>query len=151
MTIRDGIDVDLEERVRKDLRFLFSDYAATISSNSLEAFGNSTVTVSVGNLEFQFLKNNRDGEFRVSIAPRNGHGVWELIHVALAASTGEDAATLKVPISYQDNPTDPTYIGLTKLALVLQSRFENLNYAFAPENYPSTHSRMVQIERRVHP
>jgi hypothetical protein len=71
--------------------------------------------------------------------------------VALAASTGEDAATLTVPISYNDDPATLSYIGLTTLAAVLKPRFERLNHAFAPENYPATHSRMVQIERAVHP
>ena len=144
-------DVDLERRVRHDLAFIFEEHGATVSVNTLEAFGNSEITVTAGNLEFQFAKNDRDQEFRVVVAPRNGHGVWELLHIALAASTGEDAATLTVPISYHDDPATLSYIGLTALAAVLKPRFERLNRAFAPENYPATHSRMVQIERAVHP
>ncbi len=144
-------DVDLERRVRRDLAFLFEEHGATVSANTLEAYGSSEITVMVGNMEFQFARNERDHEFRVAVAPRNGHGVWELLHVALAASTGEDAATLTVPISYNDDPATLSYIGLTTLAAVLKPRFERLNRAFAPENYPTTHSRMVQIERTVHP
>lgn|SRR5438105_12396395 len=144
-------DAELETTIRRDLVFLFRDWAATVSSNTREAFGNSEVTIGVQNLEFQFLKNNRDNEFRVAVAPRSGHGVWELIHVALAASTGESAATLKAPILYHDNPASLSYIGLTNLASVLEPRFERLNRAFAPENYPNTHSRMVEIERLIHP
>jgi len=83
-------DADLEQRIRRDLVFLFDKHGATVSSNTLEAFGNSQITVAVGNLEFQFAKNDRDGEARVMVGPRNGHGVWELLRVALAASTGED-------------------------------------------------------------
>jgi hypothetical protein len=144
-------DVDLERRVRYDLAFLFEEHGATVSANTLEAFGNSEITVTAGNLEFQFAKNNRDQEFRVAVAPRNGHGVWELLHIAIAASTGEDAATLTAPISYHDDPAALSYIGLTTLAAVLKPRFEHLNRAFAPENYLATHSRIVQIERAVHP
>ena len=144
-------DVDLERRVRHDLAFLFEEHGATVSANTLEAFGNSEIMVIAGNLEFKFAKNDRDQEFRVVVAPRNGHGVWELLHVALAASTGEDAATLTVPISYNDDPAMLSYIGLTTLAAELKPRFERLNRAFAPENYPATHSRMVQFERAVHP
>jgi hypothetical protein len=107
--------------------------------------------VIAGNLELKFAKNERDQEFRVVVAPRNGHGVWELLQVALAASTGEDAATLTVPISYNDDPAMLSYIGLTTLAAELKPRFERLNRSFAPENYPATQSRMVQIERAVHP
>ncbi len=106
---------------------------------------NSEIMVVVGNLEFKFAKNDRDQEFRVAVAPRNGHGVWELLHVALAASTGEDAATLTVPISYNDDPATLSYIGLTALAAELKPRFARLNRAFAPENYPATHSRMVKL------
>ena len=82
-------------------RFSFDEHGATVGANTLDAFGNSEILVRAGNLEFQFAKNDRDQEFRVAVAPRNGHGVWELLHVALAASTGEDAATLTVPMSYQ--------------------------------------------------
>jgi hypothetical protein len=144
-------DVDLEGRVRNDMAFLFEEHGATVSANTLQAFGNSEITVTVGNLEFQFAKNDRDQEFKVRVAPSNGTGVWELPHVALAASTGEDAATLIVPISYNDDPAAVSYIGLTRLAAELKPRFERLNRAFAPENYPATHFRMVQIERAVHP
>jgi hypothetical protein len=44
-----------------------------------------------------------------------------------------------------------SYIGLTRLASVLEPRFEPVNEVFAPVNYPATHSRMMQIERVVHP
>jgi len=105
----------------------------------------------VGNLEFQFAKNERDGEYRTVVGPRNGHGVWELLQVALAASTGEDPANLSVPISYSDDPAGLSYTGLAKIASVLKPRFDRLNEAFAPENYPATRSRMAQIERVMHP
>jgi hypothetical protein len=144
-------DVELEQRVRTDLAFLFEEHGAVVSANTREAFGSSEIIVKAGNLEFQFAKNNRDQDFRVSVAPGNGNGVWELLHVALAASTGEDAATLTVPISYNDDPATLSYVGFTRLAAALKPRFDSLNRAFAPENYPSTHSRMVQIERAVHP
>jgi len=144
-------DADLEQRIRRDLVFLFDERGATVSSNTLEAFGNSQITVAVGNLEFQFAKNDRDGEARVMVGPRNGHGVWELLHVALAASTGEDVAVLTYPISFSDDPASLHYIGLASLAACLKPRFERLNDAFAPQNYPDTHVRMAHIERIAHP
>ena len=151
-------DSELEERVCRDLAFLFDQYGATVSSNTREAFGNSEVTVAVGNLEFKFAKNDRDGEFRVVVGPRNGLGLWELLHVALAASTGEDPANLSFPISYSDDHSGSSplglglsCVGLTRLASVLEPRFGRLNEAFAPVNYPATHARMTQIERVVHP
>ena len=144
-------DVDLEQRVRRDLAFLFEEQGATVRSNTLQDFGNSEVIVAAGNLDFQFAKNPRDGETRVAVGPRNGHGVWELLHVALAAATGEDAMSLTFPISYSDDPAKLSYVGLTRVAEVLRPRFERLDSAFAPDNYFVTHSRMMQIERLVHP
>jgi len=144
-------DADLEQRVHRDLAFLFEVHEAIVTSNTLQAFGNSKVTIAVGNLEFQFAKNQRDNDFRISVSPRDGHGVWELLHIALAASTGEDPVALTFPISYRDDPIRLSYIGFTRLASVLKPRFECLNEAFSSENYPATHARMVQIERRVHP
>jgi hypothetical protein len=146
-----GLDSDLEERVRRDLAFLFDHYGATVSSNTLQAYGVSEVSVVVGHLEFQFAKNDREGDRRAVVGPRNGHGVWELLVVALAASTGEDPIALNFPISYSDDPAGLSYIGLTLLASVLKPRLDRLNEAFAPENYPTTRSRMVEIERIVHP
>jgi hypothetical protein len=105
----------------------------------------------VGNLEFQFAKNDRDGEARVMVGPRNGHGAWELLRAALAASTGEDASVLTFPISFSDDPATLPYVGLTSLAACLKPRFERLNDAFAPQNYPDTRVRMARIERIAHP
>lgn len=144
-------DAELEQRVRRDLAFLFDEHGATVSDSTVGAFGISQVRISVGNLEFEFERNDRDQDFLAVVGPRNGLGVWELLHVALAASTGEDVATLTVPISYSDDPATLSYIGLTKLAAVLKPRFEHLNQAFAPENYPATHSKMIETERIVHP
>jgi hypothetical protein len=130
-------DLDLEQRVRRDLAFLFDQYGATLDSNALEAYGNSEVSVGAGNLELQFVKNERDGEYRTTVVgPRNGHGVWEQLQVALAASTGEDPANFSVPISYSDDPAGLSYTGLAKLAFVLKPRFDRLDKAFAsyPEN-----------------
>ena len=149
-TLQSG-DADLEQRVHRDLAFLFEMRGAIVTSNTLQAFGNSEVTIAVGNLEFQFAKNRRDDDFRISVGPRNGHGVWESLHIALAASTGEDPGALTFPISYSDDPVKLSYVGFTGLASVLKPRFERLNEAFSSENYPATHARMVQIERRVHP
>ena len=142
--------MDLEERVRRDLKFLFEEHGATVRANTLDAFGNSEITVAVGNLEFQFVRDERNQEFQVAVAPGSGHGVWELLQVALAASTGEDPATLTVSLLFNDDPASLSYIGLTSLAALLKPRLEQLNRAFGPENYPATHSRMVQIERMVH-
>ena len=144
-------DSGLEQMVRRDLAFLFDQHGAIVSSNTVQAYGNSEVLVAVGNLEFQFAKNDRDGENRAVVGPRNGHGVWELLSVALAASTGENANTLSCPVSYRDDPAALSYIGLTKLASLLKPRFDRLNEAFAPENYAATNLRMVQIEHELHP
>ena len=94
----------------------------------------------MGLLEFQFAKNDRDGECRAVVGPRDGYGVWELIPVALAASTGETPNTLTFPISYSDDPARLSYIGLARLATVLKPRIDRLNEAFGPENYPTTRS-----------
>ena len=134
-----------------DLRFLFDQHSAMVMSNTLQPYGNSEVSIAVGNIEFQFAKNDRDGENRAFVGPRNGHGVWEMLAVALAASACEDVKTLIYPVSYSADPATLTYIGLTNVAELLKPRLDRLNEAFAPENYPATHSRMVQIERKTHP
>ena len=144
-------DLDLEERVRRDLAFLFDQYEAKIGSNTREDHGSSQLSIVVGNLEFQFEKNDRGVENTALVGPRNGHGIWELLVVALAASTGEDPMTLKFPISYSGDPAGLSYVGLSRLASVLKPRFDRLNEAFSPENYPATHARMVKIERILHP
>jgi len=144
-------DSELEQRIRRDLAFLFDRYGAVIDSNTVEKYGNSEVLVGVGNLQFQFAKNERDSSSRVVVGPRNGHGIWELLHVALAASTDEDSAKLTCPISYTDDPANMSYIGLSKLASVLEPRFEKLNDAFAPDSYQALRSRTAQLERILHP
>jgi hypothetical protein len=102
-------------------------------------------------VDLKFTNNKRDADYRIMAAPRKVDGVWELLHVALAASTGDDANSLVVPIYYDDEPTELSYVGLTRLAEIMKPRFAQLERAFAPENYPATHSRMVEIERLVHP
>jgi hypothetical protein len=68
-------DADLERRVRRDLAFLLEEHGAAVSASTLEAFGNSEITVIAGNLGFKFAKNERDHEFQVVVAPRDRHGV----------------------------------------------------------------------------
>ena len=133
------------------MKFLFDQHGAMVKSNTVARYGNSELLIVVGNLEFQFAQNERDGENRIWVGPRNGHGVWEILFVALAASTGEDVKVLTCPVSFSDDPATLTYIGLTKVAELLEPRFDRLNQAFAPQNYASTHSLMVQIERKAHP
>jgi hypothetical protein len=145
--------VSLEERVRRDLGFLFSEHGATVTSNTAQAFGTSELTLDVRNVAFKFTKNKRDADYRVVVAPRNADGVWELLHVALAAATGDDAKSLIVPVfyDYDDEPSQFSYVGLTRVAEILRPRFVRLDSAFDPQNYPATYWRMVQIERLVHP
>ena len=146
-----GKDSDLEQRVRRDLSFLFDRYGAAVTSSTAEPHGIFQVSVAIGHLEFRFSRNERDGEDLVQVAPRDGRGIWELLDVALAASSGEDVKTLNCPVSFTDDPDLLSYLGLTRLASVLRPRLEHLNDAFAPENYPATRLRMAQIERSIHP
>ncbi len=81
------------------------------------------------------------------VAPRDGRGVWEFIHVALAASTGKDVRSLRAPFSYTDDPGTVSYVGRSRLGSVLQPRFDQLNDAFAPKSYEGTRLRMAHIER----
>jgi hypothetical protein len=144
-------DVALEQRVRRDLEFLFLKYGATVTANTVESFGISELTVETDNVELKFTKNNRDADYRVLVAPRRIDGVWELLQVALAASTGDDAKSLVVPAYFDDEPAELSYVGLTRVAEIMRPRFAQLERAFAPENYRATHTRMVEIERLVHP
>jgi hypothetical protein len=54
--------------------------------------------LNAGNVEFKFAKNKRDADYSILVAPRETDGVWELLHVALAAATGDDARSLIVPV-----------------------------------------------------
>jgi hypothetical protein len=141
----------LEERVRRDLDFLFADHRARVVSRTAQPFGISEVTVATRNLELKFESNPRDADYRVLLGPHNTSGVWELLHVALAAATGEQPKSLMAPFSYTDEPSDLAYVGLTRVAEILKPRLAQLELAFAPENYAKTHSRAVEIERSVHP
>ncbi len=144
-------DVALEQRVRRDLDFLFVEYGATVTANTVEPFGISELTVETDSVELKFTNNKRDADYRILAAPRNVHGVWELLYVALAAATGDEANSLVVPVCYSDEPSELSYVGLTRVAEIMKPRFGQLERAFAPENYPATRSRMVEIERLVHP
>jgi hypothetical protein len=148
---RNASDVSLELRVHHDLDFLFTDYGATVTSNTVEAFGICELMVEVGNVVFKFTNNKHDADYRILVAPRNADGIWELLHVALAAATGDDARSFIAPVNYGDEPSQLSYVGLTRVAEVLRPRFKQLDSAFEPKNYPATRSRMVQIERLVHP
>lgn len=140
---------NLEIRIRRDLDFLFSREGATFRNREMDSRGNVEAEVEAGNVAFQFAWNIRDGEDRVMVAPRDGRGVWEFIHVALAASTGEDVRSLSVPFSYADDPGALSYLGLRRLGSALQPRFDQLNDAFGPESYEATRLRMAHIEREL--
>jgi hypothetical protein len=148
---RNTTDELLEQTVRRDLDFLFAQHDATVTANTIEAFGISALRLSAGNVEFQFTNNSRDADDRILVGPRNANGIWELLHVALVAATGEDARSLIVQVQYDDQPSQFANVGLTRVAEILKPRFMQLDLAFRPENYSATHSRMVQIERQVHP
>jgi hypothetical protein len=96
-------DEGIEQRIRRDLAFLFEEYGGVVTSSSRQPAGISEVLVAAGNLEFQFSRNTRDGENLVKVGPRDGLGIWELLPVALAASTGENPRTLNYPISFEDD------------------------------------------------
>jgi len=110
---------------------------------SREAFGISELIVETSTVDLKFTNNKRDADYRIMVAPRNVDGVWELLQVALAASTGDEANSLVVPVYYDDEPTQLSYVGLTRLAEIMKPRFAQLERAFAPENYPATHSRRL--------
>ncbi len=144
-----GRSESLEFRIRRDLDFLFSREGAAFRNCGTDPRGNVEGHVEAGNVVFQFAWNIRDGEDRLMVAPRDGRGVWEFIHVALAASTGEDVRSLTAPFSYTDDPGTASYVGLSRLSSVLRPRFKQLNDAFAPELYEATRQRMAQIEREL--
>jgi hypothetical protein len=139
----------LEQRIRRDLDFLFSREGAHFGKCTTDPRGNVEAEVAAGNVVFQFAWNIRDGEDRVMVAPRHGRGVWEFVPVALAASTGKDVRSLIVPFSYTDDPGVVSYVGLSRLSSVLQPRFDHLNDAFAPKSYEATRLRMAHIEREL--
>ena len=143
-------DSELEQRIRRGLRSLFERYGAVITSNTLQPYGNSQISLAAGNVEFQFDKNERDGECRVLVGPREGYGVWKIVQVALSASTGEDAKAFAFRFSYSDDPVSLSYVGLTELGFLLESRFDRLNEAFPHDNYPATRLRMAELERELH-
>jgi hypothetical protein len=141
----------MEQRIRRDLAFLFEQHGATVRSSTIDQFGFSQIIVAAGNVDFRFTYLKREDDCQLGVGPRDGHGMWELLHVALAAATGESAEGLLAPLSCSDRPSDPSYSGLTGVAALLQPRFGELDKAFGPENYPKTQSRMADIERAVHP
>jgi hypothetical protein len=140
---------NLEIRIRRDLDFLFSQEGATFRNCATDSRGNVEAEVQASKVAFQFAWNIRDGEDRVMVAPSDGRGVWELIHVALAASTGEDVRSLSVPFSNTDDPGTVSYVGLSRLRSFLLPRFAQLNDAFAPKSYAATRLRMAHIEREL--
>jgi len=139
----------LEVRIRRDLDFLFNREGTAFRSCATDSRGDVEAEVVAGNVVFQFAWNIREGEDRVMVAPRDGRGVWDFVHVALAASTGEDVRSLSVPFSYTDDPGTVSYVGLSQLRFVLQPRFEQLNDAFAPGSYEATRLRMAHIEHKL--
>ena len=108
-----NVDAEFEQRVQRDLAFLFEEYAANVTSNTVGAHRESEVTIAAGNVELRCAKNERDNHCDFTVGPLTDTECGSYFHVAFAASTGEDAATLNVPFSYSDGPTELSYIGLT--------------------------------------
>jgi hypothetical protein len=132
-----GSDRELERRIRRDLAFLFEEHGAIITSNSYypRAFGNAIVELQSGNVLFKVLKDQREHEIRVDVAPVSAPSEWEYLHIALATCTGEISDDLRYSARYDDNPRDEHYVGLSEVAEILAPRLTTLNDAFLPENY----------------
>lgn len=132
-----GSDLELEEKVRKDLAFLFRDSAASIISNYCfpGAFGNVVLVLAAGALLLRVVQDR--GEFRVDVAPGHAPTEWKLLALALSAV---EANT--------QNPIPASCSSVQQAAALLAVSLESLRTAFSPTNYASTKSRMYDIETK---
>jgi hypothetical protein len=128
-----GTDDDLQKRVLRDLSFLFREYGAEIISNNYypRSFGSSIIEVGCANLRFRIVKDKREHEIRLDIGPSHVENFWESFEEALSVATGRPANSFRYRAEYDDDISQPTYIGLTQIASILQSSFSALDEAFS--------------------
>jgi hypothetical protein len=142
-----GSDRELETRIRKDLAFLFEEHGASVTSNNYypRAFGNAIVEMQAGNVLFRIVKDRREHEIRVDVAPISQPDEWEFLDTALAICTGENRDNLGYFARYDDNPRKKTYIGMTEIARLLAPRFAALNDSFLPVGYERIRAEYMKL------
>jgi len=64
--------------------------------------GISELTINAANVQFKFTNNKPDADSSILVPPRNVDAIWEMLHVALAAATSDDARSLIIPVYYGD-------------------------------------------------
>lgn len=59
----------MEQRIRRDLAFLFEEHGATVRSNTVDSFGFSQILITAGNVEFRFTYLKREDDCQLAVGP----------------------------------------------------------------------------------
>lgn len=132
-----GPDLEFEEAIRKQMRFLFEQFGASIISNQYfpSAFGNAIVVIETNRLRLRVVRD-RD-EVRLDFAPPSRPDEWMDIAFALAA-IGDESGDSQFSL----------YRAMTSIARHLDPKFEALQDAFAEDRCPATLNKIATIRER---
>jgi hypothetical protein len=127
-----GPDEPLEQEVRKDLSFLFTDFGARVISNRyLPGIGNSELVFEAKTLRFKAVQDW--GRIRVSIAPSHAPEDWkDLTHAMMAVRT---------EVNFESRPE---FGSLFEQGEWLRADFTRLEEAFSTGRYPETLVRIKE-------
>jgi hypothetical protein len=126
--------MEFEDSVRRQLAFLFDRYEASIISNQYfpRAYGNAILIIETQMLRLRVVRD-RD-EVRLDVAPLQNPTEWVDCAFALAAiETGSGDSQFSLDRA------------ITSIARHLAPKFEALQDAYTPNQYPATSQRIKQI------
>jgi hypothetical protein len=121
----------LKGRARREFGFLFKYEGAQFVPNDAIYEAGHVVTVAADEVLLRIAHHH--GEDFVDIAPRHAAREWEPISFALMALDAKQPI-LKV----EDVPAYVSFLSLSELASLLESRFKELKKAHSPSDYPLT-------------
>ena len=135
----------LKSRVRREFGFLFKNEVAQFVQNDAPYPGGQVVTLAADGMLLRIAHHH--GEDLVDIAPQHAAREWEPISFALMA--------LDATQTTEDIPVYISFLSLSELAPLLNSRFEELKKAYAPSEYANTKRMLERISgpgwRVAHP
>jgi hypothetical protein len=126
----------LKGRVRREFGFLFKREGAHFVPNNAIYQADQVVTVAADGVLLRI--SHHHGEDFVDIAPQHAEREWEPISFALMALVASQTT--------EDVPAYISFLLLSELAPLLNSRFEELKKAYSPGEYTNT----KQVLERIH-
>lgn len=133
-------DEQLEQQVRKDLKFLFSGYEAKVVLNFYDRkhFGNAYIDLEIAGLYIKIVRDRGDITGYISSPSYKGQNTrWVWIGTAIRALQMQGAGD---PV-----PEAPTYKDLAAMGKLLEPLLPGLQEAFSKANCEHTFLRILRI------